>query len=181
MDLDTTLIPGLAEVSANLDDINFDSLSAILPNFADLDPLSVLGYIKSLTLQNGQLICDVDGSLVTDNPDATDMRVIVDAAGGMSLVLCRTQCRQQHSREDGDDGNNDKEFYQSKKFAVHNIPFLLAALSVVSDDLKIRVYAPLRAENIKTFRRTRIGKSILSHLPPSPSFISTTKRWLRLH
>ena len=82
MDLDTTLIPGLAEVSASLDDINFESLSAILPDLSDFDPLSILGYIKSLTLENGQLVCDVDATLVTDNPDATDMRVIVDASGG---------------------------------------------------------------------------------------------------
>ena len=82
MDLDTTLIPGLAEVSASLDDINFESLSAILPDLSDFDPLSILGYVKSLTLDNGQLICNVDGTLVTDNPDATDMRVVVDATNG---------------------------------------------------------------------------------------------------
>ena len=71
---------------------------------------------------------------------------VVDAAGGMSFVPRRIQCRQQHSREDGDDGNNDKEFYQSKKFAVHNIPFLLAALSVVSDDLKYGFMLPCEQE-----------------------------------
>ncbi len=80
-DIDPSKISFLKDASYNVDDVNIQNLSAVIPKLNMESPLDLLKYLDDLTLTQNKLTADVNGAMVTTNDNATNMQVIVETNG----------------------------------------------------------------------------------------------------
>ena len=71
--VDPTLIPFLEDAAESLDNINFDSVSGLIPEVDMGNPISLLTLVSDLSYQNGSLQLTIDGSKLSENPNAKEM------------------------------------------------------------------------------------------------------------
>ena len=71
--VDPSLIPFLEDAAESLDNINFDSVSGLIPEVDMGNPLSLLTLVLDLSYENGEFKITIDGSKLSENPNAKEM------------------------------------------------------------------------------------------------------------
>ena len=71
--VDPSIIPFLQDVANDLDNINFDSITNLIPSIDFGNPLSALTIIKNISFENNELVISLDGSKISNNPNAKEM------------------------------------------------------------------------------------------------------------
>lgn len=72
------MIPFLKDAVDDLDNINFDSLSTLIPGINMSNPLSMMTMIKGISFDNDNLQVVIDGSQITNNPNAKAMTLNIN-------------------------------------------------------------------------------------------------------
>ena len=75
--VDPTLIPFLQDAADSLDNINFDSVSNLIPDLNSENPLGILNLLSGLNFENGTFTIKLDGTRISDNPNAKEMTLVI--------------------------------------------------------------------------------------------------------
>lgn len=76
--VDPNLIPILEDAANDLNNINFDSVSNLIPSFDVNNPLTLLKIVKNIEFANNNLKITLDGTQLSDNPNAQNMVVQIN-------------------------------------------------------------------------------------------------------
>lgn len=75
--VDPNLIPFLNDSVENLDDIDFSSLGTLVPKLDMSNPLGLLTIINNISFTNDTLTIVIDGSQISENPNAKAMTLVI--------------------------------------------------------------------------------------------------------
>lgn len=78
------ILPFLSDVTNGLD-IDISNISGLIPGGDGSNPLSMLNIIKEISYANNSLTLTLNGKLISENPNATDMTIAV-ATNGETLT-----------------------------------------------------------------------------------------------
>lgn len=78
--INPNILPFLTDV-ANGMDINIGNISGLLPGGDGGNPLSMLKIIKNISYTNNSLVLTLNGKLISENPNADEMNIIVKTNG----------------------------------------------------------------------------------------------------
>lgn len=88
--VDPSLIPFIEDAAEDLGNVNFDSISGLMPNMDFNNPLSILNIVSDLSYQNGKFEITIDGSALTENPNAKEMYFSLETQNGNLSKLSLT-------------------------------------------------------------------------------------------
>ena len=88
--VDPSLIPFLEDAANDLNNVNFDSVSNLIPAVDFGNPISLLTLISDLSFQDGSLKLTIDGSQLSENPNAKEMYFSLNVDGNQVTNLSLT-------------------------------------------------------------------------------------------
>lgn len=88
--VDPSLIPFLEDAANDLNNVNFDSISNLIPAVDFGNPISLLTLISDLSFQDGSLKLTIDGSQLSENPNAKEMYFSLNVDGNQVTNLSLT-------------------------------------------------------------------------------------------
>ncbi len=80
--VDPSLIPFIEDAANDLNNVNFDSISGLIPSVDFNNPLSILNIVSDLSYVNGKFAVTIDGSALSENPNAKEMYFTLDTNNG---------------------------------------------------------------------------------------------------
>ncbi|MBQ2864291.1 MAG: InlB B-repeat-containing protein [Clostridia bacterium] len=88
--VDPSLIPFIEDAADDLNNVNFDSVSGLIPSVDFNNPLSMLNIVSNLSYKNGELTLIIDGSQLSENPNAKKMYFTLNTTNGKLSKLSLT-------------------------------------------------------------------------------------------